>query len=100
MTDKATPLPVPPPVLSKFGPAAVDRAINRQLQEAVPGEARTAIFDAKITSRDGERVVSGVVAANIGKVWKKVDIGGALGAAFDLDDRDDYEVELVLRGAW
>jgi hypothetical protein len=96
MTDKlATPTPGEPPRLSKFGPAAIDRAINQTLLASVPGQEDTAILDVKLTNMDGERVVTGVVAANLGHGW-----GLAAGAALDLEDRDDWEVEVLVKASW
>ena len=90
-----TPMPAPLPVLRKFGPEAVDRAINRQLQESIPGDARTAVFDVTLVNAEGARLITGVVAGNLGNGW-----GIALGGEIDLDDRDDYEVGVHVRKAW
>lgn len=90
-----TPMPLAPPVLSKFGPAAIDRAINRQLAEAIPGTARAAVFDLTLTNASGERILYGVVAGNLGHGW-----GAAMGGTLDLEDRDDWEVGVHVRKAW
>lgn len=96
MTDKlATPEPVEPPTLSRFGPAAVDRIINRQLQEAIPGEARVAIFDVLLVNAEGERLLQGVVAGNLGNGW-----GVAIGGTLDLEDRDDWLAVVHVRKSW
>lgn len=90
-----TPKPAPLPTLGRFGPAAIDRAINRQLQEAIPGDARVAVFDLTLVNAEGERLITGVVAGNLGDGW-----GVALGGKLDLEDRDDYEVGVFVRKAW
>lgn len=95
MTEKATPMPVAPPVLTKFGPAAIDRAIRRQLAESIPGDARVAVFDVTLTNAEGERILHGVVAGNLGNGW-----GAAVGGTLDLEDRDDWEVGVSVRKAW
>jgi hypothetical protein len=96
MTSKlATSESPPPPTLSKFGPAAIDRVINRQLQEAIPGQERVAILDIKLTSAGEERLLSGVVAGNLGHGW-----GAALGGVVDMNDKRDWEVEAVVRKSW
>ena len=88
------------PVLSKFGPEAIDRAINAALVSSIPGEDKTAVLDLKLTSRDGEKVLTGVLAAKVEDLWGKVDVGGAIGGALDLEDRDDWEVEAVVKASW
>lgn len=85
-------LPVPKvPQLSRFGPAAIDRAINRTLAEQIP-DAHVALLDITLTNAEGERLLSGVVAANFGDGW-----GAALGGTLDLQDRDDWVVGVSVR---
>lgn len=96
MSDKlATPTPNEQPKLSRFGPAAIDRAINRQLQEAIPGQDRVAIVDLRLTNAEGERILTGVVAGNLGHGW-----GVALGGTLDIEDRTDWVAEVVVRKSW
>jgi hypothetical protein len=84
-----------PPTLSRFGPAAVDYQINKSLEALIPGKEDTALFSVRLKSGDEERVISGVVAANLGNGW-----GLAAGATLDLEDRDDYEVSIVGVKSW
>jgi hypothetical protein len=98
-----TPLPPVPtlaPTLSKFGPQAIDRAINRALQEAIPGTKDTAVLDLTLSSADGAKVLRGLVAANLGQRWGLVDISGAAGVVIDLENRDDWEVGVTVKAAW
>jgi hypothetical protein len=98
-----SPLPPAPtqlPKLSKFGSDAIDRAINRQLQAAIPGTKDTAVLDVVLSSADGAKVLRGVVAANLGQRWGLVDVGVAAGGAIDLEDRDDWEVGVTVKAAW
>jgi len=87
-------LPVKPS-LSRFGPAAIDYAINQKLSSLIPKDDNSALFDIKLKGADGERLITGIVAARLEHGW-----GLALGGALDLDDRRNYEVELVLVKSW
>ena len=94
---KAPPTPAPAPTvaapltLSRFGPAAIDYQINHHLEQTIPNAAG-AIFDIKLKSSDGgeDKMLSGIVAVKGKGGW-----GAALGGAIDLNDKRNYEVELV-----
>lgn len=89
MTELA--IPVELPKLSKFGPAAIDRVINRKLAEEIPG-AKSVVFNVKLTSGGEERLVSGYLALSDGKKW-----GGAFGGILDTKDRRNWEIELQIQ---
>lgn len=84
-----------PARLSKFGPDAIDRAINSALVASIPEGERTAVLDIKVKHEGKNVLATGVVAANLGDGW-----GVAAGGAIDLQDRDDWELELVVRKSW
>lgn len=84
-----------PPTLSRFGPDAIDRVIKRQLQDSIPDDERVAIVDILLVNADGERLLRGVVAGNLGNGW-----GIAAGGTLDLEDRDDWLAEVTVRKSW
>ena len=56
---------------------------------------RVAVFDLTLVNADEERLLTGVLAGNLGDGW-----GLAAGGTLDLKDRDDWEVGISVRKAW
>jgi len=76
--------------VSRFGTAAIDYSVNKQLQDLIPKEVGSALLNVRIKSAGEERILTGVVATKFGDRW-----GMVLSGAVDLRDRRNYEVEIL-----